>query len=70
MEKQSKRPLPQGARRPFVLGGNNAPWQKAGIAVMGIVVVGIGVLSLVLPKPETSLMEKRELAKRPAFTPA
>ena len=68
MEKQPKRPLPQGARKPFLLGGRRCLWQTVGIGVMGVGVVAVGALSLILPKPETSLIEKRELAHRPQLT--
>ena len=69
MERQPQNhPLPEGARPPFVLGGRECLWQIIGIAILAGVVVGIGVLSLLMPKPETSLIERRELAKRPDFT--
>ena len=69
MERQPQNhPLPEGARPPFVLGGRECLWQIIGIAILACVVVGIGVLSLLMPKPETSLIERRELAKRPDFT--
>lgn len=70
METETQRPLPQGTKPPFIIGSGRSAWTWMGIFLFMALVAWVGVLSVVLPKPTVSPVEKRDLAARPVLSVA